>query len=128
MSNRTNNMLRRNCGDARAHKVLGCSPAAFCAHIARKIEHWNALHARKMSIADIQLDHIKPLSLARSAADVAVLTHYSNLQPLFATDNRVKGNKWSAADNTFWRRRISMRAAFTDTYWPAACASRLSCA
>ena len=39
------------------------------------------------------IDHIYPLSLAKDEAELKRLCHYTNLQPLEATDNIVKGNK-----------------------------------
>lgn len=37
------------------------------------------------------IDHIKPLSLAKTNEDVIKLCHYTNLQPLWAIDNLIKG-------------------------------------
>lgn len=34
-----------------------------------------------------QLDHIAPLSTAKTIEDVEMLCHYTNLQPLWAKDN-----------------------------------------
>ena len=39
------------------------------------------------------VDHIYPLSLAKTAAELEKLCHYTNLQPLWAKDNLYKGNK-----------------------------------
>lgn len=39
------------------------------------------------------LDHILPLSLAKTQEDLLKLCHYSNLQPLWAIDNLLKNNK-----------------------------------
>ena len=41
------------------------------------------------------IDHIKPLSLAKSMQDVIdqKLMHYTNLQPLWAKENISKSNK-----------------------------------
>jgi hypothetical protein len=40
------------------------------------------------------IDHIKPLSTAKTPEDVIELTHYTNLQPLWASDNLKKGKKY----------------------------------
>jgi len=40
------------------------------------------------------IDHIKPLFLAKTEEDVIKLSHYTNLQPLWATENRKKRSKY----------------------------------
>lgn len=39
------------------------------------------------------IDHIIPVSSAKSEYDLKMLNHYSNLQPLWAIDNQKKGNR-----------------------------------
>ena len=39
------------------------------------------------------VDHIDPISLAMSSEDVEKLSHYTNLRPLWATENLKKSNK-----------------------------------
>jgi hypothetical protein len=40
-----------------------------------------------------EIDHIIPLSTANTEEDIIKLCYYSNLQPLWKLDNRLKGNK-----------------------------------
>jgi hypothetical protein len=40
-----------------------------------------------------EIDHIIPISIATTEEDIIKLCHYSNLQPLWKLDNRLKGNK-----------------------------------
>ena len=40
-----------------------------------------------------QLDHIKPISLAKSEEEVILLNHYTNFQPLESLKNILKSNK-----------------------------------
>ena len=40
------------------------------------------------------IDHIKPLSLAKTEEEIYKLWHYTNLQPLWWIDNIKKGNKY----------------------------------
>ncbi len=40
------------------------------------------------------MDHIKPISLARTESEVIELNHYTNFQPLWAKDNLSKGKKY----------------------------------
>ncbi len=39
------------------------------------------------------IDHVKPLSSAKTKEEMVMLCHYVNLQPLWALDNMIKGNK-----------------------------------
>ena len=41
-----------------------------------------------------QIDHIKPLALAKTIDDVIALNHYTNLQPLEKSANRIKSDYW----------------------------------
>lgn len=41
------------------------------------------------------LDHKVPISWAKTEEEVYKLNHYSNFQPLWASENTNKGNKWS---------------------------------
>lgn len=42
---------------------------------------------------DLHIDHIKPLSIARTQGDLEDLNFFTNLQLLFSDDNMEKGNK-----------------------------------
>ena len=42
-----------------------------------------------------EIDHIIPISSGNTKEDIIRLCHYSNLQPLWKLDNRLKGNKMS---------------------------------
>ena len=58
--------------------------------------HLESLFSEGMSWDNMELwhvDHIVPLALAKTEDDVMRLCHYSNLQPLWASDNLRKGSK-----------------------------------
>lgn len=70
-------------------EVLGCSFEEFMTHIC-------SLFREGMTIdnyGEWQIDHIIPLSTAKTKEDIIRLCHYTNLQPLWAKENREKGSK-----------------------------------
>lgn len=46
-----------------------------------------------MNWENIHIDHIKPLSSAKTVEEITLLCHYTNLQPLFAKENQSKKDK-----------------------------------
>lgn len=74
---------------SKTQQILGCSYAEFKAHIEAQFYPgmtW-ANHG------EWHLDHIVPVASAKTEQDVIRLNHYSNFQPLWATDNLKKGAK-----------------------------------
>lgn len=71
------------------NQYLGCSMGNLKIHLESKFidgmswENYGKWH----------LDHIYPLSRAKTESEVYELFHYTNLQPLWAIDNARKGNK-----------------------------------
>ena len=65
----------------------------------------------EMNFDNIHHDHIKPVSSFNldNEDEFLLCCHYSNFQPLLATDNLVKSDKWSEEDEIFWRENISMK-------------------
>lgn len=64
-------------------QILGCSFEEFKQYIASLFKNgmtWD-------NYGEWQLDHIMPLSTAKTIEDVEMLCHYTNLQPLWAKDN-----------------------------------------
>lgn len=69
--------------------LLGTNFATFKEHIEKQFEDgmtWD-------NYGEWHLDHIIPLASAESHDAVWELAHYTNLQPLWARDNRRKGSK-----------------------------------
>jgi len=74
-------------GRASPAKVLGCDGKTLRRHIESKFTvgmEWDLY-------GQWEVDHVVPLSAARSLAEVVELCHYENLQPLWKRENQMKG-------------------------------------
>lgn len=74
----------------RTEQILGCSFLELRAHLESKFlpgMTWN-------NQGEWHIDHIRPLSSANCEKEILELCHYSNLQPLWASDNLKKGGKY----------------------------------
>jgi hypothetical protein len=70
--------------------IIGCSPQFLKDYLEQKFTEgmsWDKIGK------DIHIDHIIPLSSAKTEEDVYRLCHYTNLQPLWAYDNLSKSDK-----------------------------------
>jgi hypothetical protein len=71
-------------------EIIGCDYVSF------KI-YFESLFTEGMSWDklgyEIHIDHIIPLSSAKTEDELYKLNHYTNLQPLWAKDNLIKGSK-----------------------------------
>lgn len=67
--------------------VLGCDLADFKKHIDRQLCMGMSWDNRK----SWHVDHIIPLSTAKTEADAIALSHHTNLRPMWAKDNLTKG-------------------------------------
>jgi len=73
----------------RVSEILGCSFAEFSAHIERQFLRGMSWENR----SDWHIDHIIPISTAKTEDEVIALHHFTNLRPLWAVDNAEKGDK-----------------------------------
>ena len=73
--------------------ILGCDFEEFKNHIENLFQEGMSWENYGKDINGWQLDHIMPISIAKSEEDVVKLNHYSNFQPLWAIDNIKKSNK-----------------------------------
>jgi hypothetical protein len=82
-------------------EYLGCSAEYFRVYIKSKM-------TEDMTFDNIHYDHIKPVSVFDLEIEEELLNccHYTNFQPLLATDNLVKSNKWNDEDEVFWKENI----------------------
>lgn len=69
---------------------LGCSHDELVAHIEKQFT--NEMNWKNRE--SYQIDHIIPLSSAKSEEELYKLCHYTNLQPLTKEDNLMKSNKY----------------------------------
>jgi len=71
---------------SRTFEILGCEYDFFKNYIEAQFK-------KGMQWDNIHLDHIKPISIAKTEKEVIELNHYTNFQPLFAKDNLIKSAK-----------------------------------
>lgn len=74
---------------SRTHEIIGCSWEEFTVHIERQFLPGMTWENRHLW----HIDHITPLSTAKTEEDVIALNHVSNLRPIWAEDNIAKKDK-----------------------------------
>lgn len=77
--------------NGRTYEILGCSYEDFKSYI----EHQFTEGMSWENYGEWHLDHKTPISWSETEKQVYELNKYTNFQPLWATDNLSKGNKWS---------------------------------
>jgi hypothetical protein len=89
---RTSNRLPFRClfgiNKSDLESTLGCSIEQF-------VLYFDSLFQPGMNWSNHgkwHIDHIKPVATATTVEEVVELNHYTNLQPLWATDNMTKGS------------------------------------
>ncbi len=70
-------------------EIVGCDWVVLKEHIESKFKDGMSWENRNLW----HVDHIIPLSSAKSMEELISLCHYTNLQPLWAVDNMKKSNK-----------------------------------
>lgn len=100
---RTNMLLRGSLFRALDKKdfntidYVGCDIETFVKHIESQFDYgmtWDN-QGRQENTMGWELDHIIPISSAKTKEDVFKLYHYTNFQPLWKKDNLIKSNKIS---------------------------------
>ena len=71
-------------------EILGCSIDFFRQYIQSLFKEGMSLE----NYGEWHLDHIKPISLAKTEEEVIELCHYTNFQPLWAKENQIKSNRY----------------------------------
>ena len=70
-------------------EIVGCSPLELKEHLEKQF----AIGMSWENRSEWHIDHIIPLSSAKTEDELYKLCHYTNLQPLWAIDNIEKSNK-----------------------------------
>ena len=83
---RGENQFKKN---AKTEEILCCTIKEFIIYIQNKFTEGMTLENH----GEWHLDHIIPVSIARTEEEIISLSHYTNFQPLWAIDNLRKGNK-----------------------------------
>jgi len=74
--------------------ILGCSYDEFVYHIQSQFQmgmNWD-------NVGEWELDHIIPISSYENQREIYLLNHYTNFQPLWASDNLKKSNTYKEED------------------------------
>lgn len=82
---KSNNIKKQN----KTFDIVGCSPEYLKEYLEKQFINGMTWENRN----DWHIDHIIPLSSAKTEDEVKKLCHYTNLQPLWAKDNLIKSNK-----------------------------------
>lgn len=78
---------------SRLYPIVGLTGRELINHLHSTFELNYGLPRECINLADVEIDHIIPLSTAQTVEDVRRLNHYTNLQLLFKEDNQAKGTK-----------------------------------
>jgi hypothetical protein len=74
---------------SRTHEILGCDYPFFKAYIEARFLPGMSWENRSLW----HMDHIVPVSSAKTEKELLKLNHYTNFRPLWAEDNIRKGDK-----------------------------------
>lgn len=70
-------------------QIIGCAWEDFKCHL--EAQFTEGMTWENYGIHGWHVDHIRPLALAATEEELMILMHYTNTQPLWATDNLKKG-------------------------------------
>ena len=77
--------------------ILGCTPEFFKKHLEKQFHRhpdtYQPMNWLNYTVHGWHIDHRTPLDSAKTSKDVEKLMHYTNLQPMWATENLKKSNK-----------------------------------
>lgn len=96
MKERARNMVRYSLRSrnhrksSRTADILGCDLDFFCQYL---FATWEKNYGEAWNGEPYHIDHIKPLSTAKTEEEIIKLCHYTNLQMLTPEDNMAKSDK-----------------------------------
>lgn len=71
--------------------IVGCTPKSLKEHLEKQFK--DNMNWDNYGLYGWHIDHIIPLSSAKTEEEIYKLCHYTNLQPLWAEENLKKSNK-----------------------------------
>lgn len=74
---------------SRTSQILGCTTKQFKEHLERQFLPTMGWH----NFSEWHIDHIVPVSSAKTEEEVIALNHFTNLRPLWASENLRKSNR-----------------------------------
>ena len=77
------------CRSKKSEEILGCTWEEFKIFLENKF--LDGMTWENHGLYGWHVDHIIPLASAKTLIDIEKLSHYTNLQPLWAKDNYAKG-------------------------------------
>lgn len=86
---RTKSFLRNT--EKKFDNIIGCTPEDLKIHLEKKFT--GIMTWENYGFYGWHIDHIIPLSSAKNEDELLKLCHFSNLQPLWCSENLKKGNK-----------------------------------
>lgn len=100
-------------------EYLGCSAEYFIEYFKKKMDNFNQFSEIEMTLDNIHIDHIKPVSSFNLDDEDEFLSccHYTNVQPLLPEINLHKHSKWSDKNETYWLENIKDKEYY-DIYIP----------
>jgi hypothetical protein len=91
LRSRINELLNKKYNNPRTLDLIGCDYEFLLKHLEDKFTE--GMNWDNYGYYGWHIDHIIPLSSAKTIEDIYKLYHYTNLQPLWGKDNMQKSNK-----------------------------------
>ena len=74
--------------------ILGCTMEEFIQHLLSQFKPNMTLENHGQGPGKWNMDHIIPISSAKTEEEIIKLNHYTNFQPLWWEENMAKGKKF----------------------------------
>jgi hypothetical protein len=77
----------------KTEQILGCTINEFIQHLQNQFTEGMTFENHGQGKGYWNIDHIIPISSAKTEEEIYKLNHYTNLQPLWWEENMAKGSK-----------------------------------